>query len=133
MAPMEQVLNKPLSGTDVRRIILAKLELAMAHDSRLSDYIAFPSFQFRLDLAIVLTGAVEPHDKLDYTVDGGQGDVMADPNQPAHSVVLHVSGDPQPPNEARVEAGLGVPVLTRDEKGREIEKEIKYGTPVQRR
>jgi hypothetical protein len=133
MPQQEQVLNKPLTGEEVRKIIIAKLESALRGDSRLVDYTAYPSFQFRLDLAIVLTGAPEPHDKIERTLEGGVGDVNADPNLPATSVVHHIEQGTMPPNEARVEAGLDVPVLTRDDRGREVEKGIRYGKPVQRR
>jgi hypothetical protein len=133
MPQVEQVLNKPLSGHEVRKIIVSKLEQVLAGDSRLSEFVAFPSFQFRLDLALVLTGAPEPHDKIERVIEGGVGDVTSDPNLPATAITHSLSQDKMPPNEARVDAGLEVPVLTRDEKGREVEKGIKYGKPVERR
>jgi hypothetical protein len=123
MPQMEQVLNKPLSGTEVRKIILSKLEQALAGDTRLSDYIAFPSFQFRLDLAILLTGAV--HDKINKTIESRAGE-PDNPDAPVQAVTHHLEQSPMPPNEARIDAGMGIPILTRDEKGREIEKEVKY-------
>lgn len=123
MPQMETVLNKPLSGEEVRKIILAKLETVLRGDTRLSDFIAYPSFAFRLELAIMLEGAV--HDKVDHTVMGGRGTV--DESSPNLSAVTHhIDQSPMTPNEARVDAGLGVPVLTHDEKGRPVEREVKY-------
>lgn len=133
MPQPETVLNKPLSGSEVRRIILNQLERTLAGDSRLADYLAFPSFSFRLELALVLTGAPEPHDQLERVVEGGVGDISSDPSQIATALTHHLEQSPLPPNQARMENGLGIPVLTHDEKGRQIEKEIRYGQPVQRR
>lgn len=136
MPQVETVINKPLGGNEVRRIILNKLETAMAGDCRLQEFLAFPAFQFKLDLAIVLAGAAEPHDKLNYEVAGSGGDIKVltdDPGQESHVVTVHVEDYPKPPNEARVEAGLGVPVLTRDERGREVEREIQFQKKVTRK
>lgn len=124
MPAVEQVINLPLSGEEVRQIILAKLEQALASDSRLSDFVAFPAFQCKLDYAIVLQGAV--HDTVERQVTVGRGTVTDDPAAPAVITTGHVEISPMPPNEARVDAGLGVPVLTRDEKGRQVEKKVKY-------
>lgn len=124
MPSAETVLNKPLSGEEVKRIILAKISDRLSHDTRLADYLAFPSFQFRADLAIVLTGAVVAEIKAEVT--GGVGTVTDNPDQPATVVTSHVQQDPMPPNEARLDAGLGIPILASDGKGRLIEKDVKY-------
>ena len=134
MPQMETVINKPLSGTDVRRIILSKLETVLATDSRLSDFVAFPAFSFKLDIAIILAGAAEPHDKINREITGGQNEreLTDNPDQAATIVTQHLEQGPMPPNQARVDAGLGVPVLSRDEKGREVEREVKYSKEVAR-
>lgn len=138
MPQLEQVINKPLSGTDVRRIIMSKLETALATDSRLADFIAFPAFSFKLDLAIILAGAPEPHNLVNREVSGGQNEKLLtdNPGQASQIVTQHVEGLPivagLGPNDYRVDAGLGVPVLTRDEKGRQVEKEVKYAKEARR-
>lgn len=120
---IEQVLNRPLSGTEVRQIILAKIERALAGDSRLADFIAFPAFRFHADIAIVLQGAV--HTDIDRELDGGEGEMI--PNaEDTQTIISHSESTEMPPNEARVDAGIGVPVLTRDERGREVEKLAHY-------
>jgi hypothetical protein len=120
---IEQVLNRPLSGAEVRQIIVAKIERMLAGDSRLADFIAFPAFRFHADIGIVLQGAV--HEEISRELDGGQGDMV--PNaEDEQTIVSHTSQTEMPPNEARVDAGIGVPVLTRDERGREVEKLAHY-------
>jgi len=57
MAATKEVLTKPLSGREIKDIILAKLASVLNGDSRLADYVAHPSFKFRIDLGIVLTKA----------------------------------------------------------------------------
>jgi hypothetical protein len=124
MPQMEIVLNQPLNGAEVREIIMAKIKETLDLDTRLHEMMAFPSFRFTADIAIVLTGAV--HSEVSRTVEGGVGDVNADPSEPAMHVVAHAEAMEMPPNQARVEAGIGVPVLTRDEKGRPVERLVKY-------
>lgn len=120
---IEQVLNRPLSGAEVRQIIVAKIERMLAGDSRLADFIAFPAFRFHADIGIVLQGAV--HEEISRELDGGQGDMI--PNaEDEQTLLLHAEQAEMPPNEARVDAGIGVPVLTRDERGREVEKLAHY-------
>jgi hypothetical protein len=121
---METVLNKPLSGEEIKLIILDKFRLTLDGDQRLSNHFAFPAFSFHGDIAIVLQGAV--HDTVERTVDGGRGSVTDSPDTPASFVTAHVEQESMPPNQARVEAGLGVPVLGHDATGRPVEKEVKY-------
>lgn len=121
---MEQVMNLPLNGLEVRKCILAKIEEVLSLDTRLAEYAAFPAFRFHADIGIVLQGAV--HDTVERIVDGEGGKWSDAANVPSAHVVVHAEQLEMPPNEARVEAGIGVPVLTRDEKGREVTKEIKY-------
>lgn len=120
----ETVLNKPLSGEEVKLIILDKFKLVLDGDQRLSNHFAFPAFSFHGDIAIVLQGAV--HENVDRTVDGGIGSVADTPDAPAQYVTTHVEMENMPPNQARVESGLGVPVLGHDATGRTVEKEVKY-------
>ena len=122
MPTHETVLNKPLSGAEVRKIILAKLDTALSGDTRLADYVSIPSFRFRLDLALILNHAVEGN--ITVTKEDGIGTVD---EATAMALTRHLEQTEMPPNVARVDAGLGVPVLTADEKGRPIEKEVVYG------
>jgi hypothetical protein len=121
MPGVETVLNKPLSGKEVKDIIMAKLSTSLGGDCRLADYIAVPAFRFRLDIAIVLNSAVEGN--VDYTLMDGRGKVDEDT---AQAVTVHLEQREMPPNQARVDAGIGVPVLTSDDKGRPVEREVKY-------
>lgn len=130
-AAFEQVLNKPLSGEEVRRIIMVKIGEMLTTDSRLAGHMAFPAFAAKVTIAIELEGAVHP--KIDREIDIKVGDPGSDPNRGAEYAVLSTEMTPMPPNEARVDAGLGVPVLTHDEKGREVEREVKYAKPVKRK
>ena len=58
MPTQEVVMNKPLSGLEVREIILRRLRDTLNGDTRLADFIAYPAFSYRLDLAVLLQGAV---------------------------------------------------------------------------
>jgi hypothetical protein len=123
MPTVEQVINKPLTGEELKRIVLNKLADKLNGDTRLADYIAVPSFQFRLDLVMMLNGAV--HDDIRHTVEGKQGKVDEDASD-LRAESLHIEQGEMPPNEVRVDAGLEVPVMSHDEKGRPVEKGVKY-------
>jgi hypothetical protein len=129
MPNAEQVLNSPLTCLEIRQIIQAKLEQALAGDSRLAEYVAVRAFEFKLDLAIILAGAV--HTEIAHAVTGGKGTVTDSPDDPNIVIVRHVEQGQVSPNEARIDAGLGVPILTRDEKGRQVERHAHY-TPEQK-
>lgn len=126
-AAIEQVIPKPLSGEEIRQIILGKLAAALNGDTRLADYVAFPSFRYRLDLHIILETKVEEMSKIDVQHEGGRGPETVGDTANVQAVFVHQEQQEMPPNEARVEAGLGVPVQTHDEKGRPVEKLVKYG------
>lgn len=123
-AAFEQVLNNPLSGEEVRRIIMVKIGEMLTMDSRLAGHMAFPAFAAKVTIAIQLEGAVHP--KVDREIDIKAGNPGEDPNRAATYAVVETEMTPMPPNEARVDAGLGVPVLTHDEKGREVVREVKF-------
>lgn len=124
MPQAEVVLNKPLTGEEVRQIVINKLTDRLRGDTRLADYVAVPAFEFRLDLVLLLEGAV--HNKLEHTIEHNVGSVQAD-SENVTAVSAHLEQKQMPPNEARVDAGLDVPVLTHDDKGRPTEKGVKYG------
>ena len=86
MPQAEVVLNKPLTGEEVRQIIVNKLIDRLRGDTRLADYVAVPAFEFRLDLVLLLEGAV--HNKIDHTVDPKQTVALHDrfPHQPEFTV-----------------------------------------------
>jgi hypothetical protein len=127
MPQAEVVLNKPLTGEEVRQIVINKLVDRLRGDTRLADYVAVPAFEFRLDLVLLLEGAV--HNRIEHTVEHSVGAVNVDNDDTGAvtAVSHHIEQKQMPPNEARIDAGLDVPVLTHDEKGRPTEKGVKYG------
>lgn len=135
-AAFEQVLNKPLSGEDVRRIIMVKIGDMLTRESRLAGHMAFPAFSAKVTIAIQLENAVHPNIDRELDIkDAAEGEKPFGtvPERPSEFAVMTEEIEKMTPNEARIDAGLGVPVLTRDEKGREVEKEIKYERPAKKR
>lgn len=128
MSSAEQVLNLPLNGREIREIILNRIRQTLDNDCRLSELLAVPSFQFRADIAIILAGAI--HSEVNRQVNGGKGDeslvnaALAD--GVADIVTNHVEQGDMPPNEARIEGDVGVPVLGFDTQGRPMETTKKY-------
>lgn len=123
MPTVEQVMNKPLSGQEVKEIMIAKLRDKLYGDTRLADYIAVPAFEFRIDLTMLLDGAV--HNEIQEKIEGKRG-VVSESSDNLTAITHHIQQSQMPPNQARVDAGLEVPVISHDEKGRPVEKGVKY-------
>lgn len=133
---MDQPLNNPLSGEEIIEIIVTRIAEAVRHtltrDQRLLPYFAFPSFTYHADITIALDGQVPT----DFTREV-KGSTVTGPIAPAtppegtepasQIVTVHDEQEAMPPNAARVENGLGVPVLAKDNHGRFVEKKVKYG------
>lgn len=117
----EKVLNKPLSGEEIRQMIVNQVVKMLAGDIRLAGHHAFPACSFNVKIHLELA-----HSQLS-PVEREVSDVIGD------STGLDIDRDDKEatvpemsPNEARVENDLPVPVLTKDEKGRPVEKKVKY-------
>ena len=121
----EQVLNKPLSGEEIRQMIVKQVEKMLAGDSRLAAHFAFPACSFSVKVHIDLA-----HSQLSPVDRETSGVMNENPNTHNYprieSVDEEISVPELPPNEARVEHDIPVPVLAKDDKGRTVEKRVKY-------
>jgi hypothetical protein len=125
---MAEILNQPLSGEEIKSIILAKIKRALDNEGRITNFAAYPSFRFVADISILVPGAV--HDQIDRQVEGGVGEMP--PGQPATGITVTAGQEEVHPNVARQQAGLGIPTLTTDQQGRSVEKAVVYDEPVSR-
>ena len=120
----EQVLNKPLSGEEIRQMIVNQVVKMLAGDIRLAGHHAFPACSFNVKIHLEL--AHSQLSPVDREISGGVGTMPApQPDWPV-TPVMDETVPEMPPNEARVENDLPVPVLTKDDKCRPVEKKVKY-------
>lgn len=122
----EQVLNKPLTGAEVREMIISKVRRAFDGDTRFADYVAFRAVEFEIDIAVKMHGAAIP--EVNHALSGGaiteEAATTGDIGKDTDIVVLHDHQPAMPPNEARIEHDLPVPVLVPGKGGME-EKGVK--------
>jgi hypothetical protein len=122
----ERTLIKPLSGTEIKQAILAKIEAAMDRDCTLTKINAYPSFAFTCDLKI--TFQTLGSTKGTQVVSAGTGgEVVAD--LPEEMETVAVSNVEKPPNQVRQEAGLGIPTAVKGADGKVREERPKYADP----
>lgn len=122
---LEQAINKPLSGEEIRAIIMTKIKDLLDGDCRLSSHTAFVAMRGKFSIALELEGNYPI--SMDRETEFKVGKPGEDPNRPAEYAVMTEAIDPMHPNEARYEAGLDIPTLSHDEKGRQVERGVNYG------
>ena len=118
----EQTLNNPLSGLEVRKAILDRLELQMSRDCNLNANSAFDWFSADVVVKVNLHDA-GVHVQSDFDVAAQAG---TDPNGDYRAEATVFTMDAATPNEVRIESGQEVPVETKDEEGRKVVKGVKY-------
>lgn len=103
MAAKETVLNEPLSGLEIKEIVLQRISAALDKDCTLVDDLAYPGFG--LKFSVDLTYLRSPVPSTMIWGESSEGEVGTDAEK--------VSGDYQTdsPNTARQDHDLGIPVL----------------------
>ena len=119
----ERTLAKPLSGAEIREAIIHKLREQMQRDCFLAPHIAYASFSFQLKLDVQFQNTGTSIKETTIRATDAGGEVIAADMEHAE---LAVSGEPQPPNEVRVETGQGVPTVVQKPQGGIEERKVKY-------
>lgn len=117
---VEQTLNKPLSGEEIRKAILFDINKALELDDRFAKHHAYDQFAFKATLAIQFPSAVIENQNFTKEISAGETipDGVVD--------VVQTERPIQPPNTARYETEQDIPVLVTDEKGFTVEKMVSY-------
>lgn len=103
MAAKETVLLEPLSGLEIKEIVLQRISAALDKDCTLVDDLAYPGFGLKFSVDLTYLRSPVPSTMVWGEV--SEGEVGADAEK--------VSGDYQTdsPNTARQDHDLGIPVL----------------------
>lgn len=121
---MEQELIKPLTGSEIKEIMVKAFRQALEKDLFLADYVTFPRFSASIAWDALLIGTSTSQVKAKISVSSGVDPGPGAETQITGSTETIPEGDP---NVIRKEFGVGVPVLTKDQKGRVVEKLVNYG------
>lgn len=121
---MEQELIKPLSGSEIKEILVKAFRQALDRDMFLADYVTFPRFSASIAWDALLIGSSNSTVKAKISVSSGVDPGPGAETQLTGGTEAIPEGDP---NVIRKEYGVGVPVLTKDQKGRTVEKLVNYG------
>ncbi len=118
----EKTLNNPLNGREVTEAVLDAIRTRMESDCYLNPNSCYEWFSAVITVKLSMrdAGVDVQVDKSISVMQGGDSD------EPATTVDDEFSIEPAPPNEVRVNSGQPVPVLTKDENGKYVEKGIKY-------
>jgi hypothetical protein len=119
----EETLKTALSGAEIVEAIADKVRQKLRTDCQLNPNSAYDWFDATITIELNMhdTGVLV---KGDYNVKATAG------KEPEQEMQQHVPAElyiaPAPPNEVRVDTGQPVPVLTKDEQGRQVVKGVKY-------
>ncbi len=118
----EKVLPLPLSGEEVRKAILDRVDQSLAKDCYLSPNLSYDFFDCTVKIECHLHD-VGRTDEVNQTVAVSAGE---EPEGGSAEVASEFIIESAPPNEVRVATGQPVPVLSKDTDGRPEIKRIKY-------
>jgi hypothetical protein len=107
-------LNDPLSGAEIKQIIMMKVADALDRDCTLQDDICYPGFSLKFDAKIGYVRSVTPG-----TVIWG---VENQGEPPANEEVVAELYETNSPNTAREENNLPIPVMIQTPAGPRREK-----------
>jgi len=122
----EKSLPRPLSGSEIRKAILHKIEQRMAQDCTLQDINAYPSFSFTADIEVHFQTLGRTDQTTVRAVDAGGEVVEGIPMEVQH---VHVDEPMKTPNTVRQETGQEIPVAHKTASGKMEERRAKYAQP----
>ena len=103
----ELTLNDPLSGAEIKSIILQAIEKRLNGDCTLADGLAYAGFTAKFDMKVsFLRSLTQPT-----TVWGNAGKSAEEPAEPAGETTVEVAYTSPSPNIARQDNNLPIPVM----------------------
>jgi len=106
----ELTLNDPLSGSEIKKIILQRIENALNKDCTLQDDLSYPSFSMIFEINLKYARASVPSTLVWGKVDGElEKPLEGEMEEIIESV--KASYESGPPNVARQEHDLPIPVM----------------------
>lgn len=132
----EQVTNKMLSGTELKKIILADFEKLLDNHGLLSAHIAYGrvGYTIYLKFSVDNVGRPEmdtrvdstPRRNLDGTLLATEAPPLSNPSENAAVLATKLERSIDNPNAERIRNGIPITVTRKQADGTIVQKEIKY-------
>lgn len=137
----ELVANRPLTGQELSKIILADLAFILARDTMLSAHVAYGRVSYDLRVTLHMDNPAYPeHTTRTVSIRKSDNELVADPSlsaiegappltSPSKDSVLHSTErhrSIESPNLARLEHGLPVTIIANDSAGHAVERKVVY-------
>ena len=122
----EKSIVRGLSGAEVRKAILTKVEERLKQDCTLRDIENYISFSFTADFSIHYQTLGRTDQTTVRAVDAGGEVVEGIPMEVQH---VHVDEPMKTPNTVREETGQEIPVAHKTASGKMEERRAKYAQP----
>jgi hypothetical protein len=128
----ETVVNKPISGQELKEILRADFERVLEGEGLLSSYMAYGRIAYDITLRLHLDNPMRPESEVRIPSSFHADDPALEPSplrKPSPEAV--VAGDNlhraiKSPNEERLRHGLTLPVETRGQDGTVQTQQVKY-------
>ena len=111
----ELTLNDPLSGAEIKEIILNKIKQRLDGDCTLFDGLAYAGFSANWDIKVAFVRSLTPPT----LVWGEVGQIPEGPTETAGATTIADTYNSPSPNVARQENDLPIPVMVQTPKGPE--------------
>jgi len=121
----ERTLALPLAGNEIIELFVDKFRAALQRNGHLNPALAYDHFEGKVSISTVvhdLGRKVEVEETAKLTL----GEPPEDENAFLEQAESEFNVENQAPNEARVESGQPVPVLSKDVDGRPEIKKVRY-------
>lgn len=132
----ELIVNRALSGTELREIIRQKLELLMENEGLLTHYVAYGRIAFTLTLRLHLDNAFNRESEIEGSSAPAGVNVpdlaaleappLTDPSPDAIVSATDLDYSIDSPNAERLRAGLPVPIDVRQHDGTVSQESVTY-------
>lgn len=137
MSPTEQILPLALSGSEIKKAIQDKIQVALARICHLNDNLAYgDGFSFKVtievhakDLGRAIDETVEVEAALEAQMEAERKILVpADPSRfdDLEAVEATVEMNSTDPTSTRIETGQPVPVHVKDNQGKDTIRNVKY-------
>lgn len=137
----ETVVNRALSGTELKKIVLSDMQRLVDNEGLLSDHIAFGRVSYRISLTTFVDDPTTPKSTIDiesrpiaHNLRRRRDDALeviekfplAEPSTTAEIGQLDLTRVIDSPNAERLREGMPIPVLTRGHDGTTQMENITY-------
>lgn len=139
-ASNEIVQNRPLTGIEARKIIVADVESILGRDGLFTEYVAFGRLCYRIKVELMLDNPAYPkHETVIRSRAQAKGSLtpqiepgpLVEPSAEAVTIGIERERMIDNPNAERIKRGMPLTVNQRDPNtGHFAEKELMYGTDL---